>query len=430
MKIAILTMFNGLSQTYSLVNVVAEHIKMFLDNNIDTTIIVSESLNENEKWGIYKDKRLKWIKIVNSIDGHPIVWHDYSNPQKRLHSTFYEEAQIISNDFADKLKDFDICIMHDILYQGWHYIHNVAIRKAQSKLPNLKFIAFTHSFPEKRPNLILDEMKYRYIDMPNTIFAYPTKSGLKALANQYNISKEKCFAINNSIPLIQFLSKEVNELNLKTNFIESEILIIYPARLTPSKKQEKVASLAGAIKTVSGKSIKVIFCDFPSMDIDSNKYKNIIINNGIRYGLKKEDIIFTSDNGFEHGFPRQSVLDLFSLSNIFICPSFSESFGLTVLEAASKGNIIILNKKVPALEEIGKNINSYFMNWDAKNNGYNTYETYYPSEQKYYLDNAKKINKMLYDSVILAKTKSRIEYSNNYIFKNQIYPMLKKLYSE
>ena len=62
MRIAILTMFNGLSNTYSLVNIVAEHIKMFLDNNIDTTILVSETMNDNEKWGIYLDKRLKWIK--------------------------------------------------------------------------------------------------------------------------------------------------------------------------------------------------------------------------------------------------------------------------------------------------------------------------------------------------------------------------------
>ena len=48
MRIAILTMFNGLSNTYSLVNIVAEHIKMFLDNNIDTTILVSETMNDNE----------------------------------------------------------------------------------------------------------------------------------------------------------------------------------------------------------------------------------------------------------------------------------------------------------------------------------------------------------------------------------------------
>lgn len=428
MKIAILTMFNGLSQTYSLVNVVSEHIKMLLENNIDTTIVVSETINEKEKWGIFLDKRLKWIKIKNTINNKQIKWYDYSNQNKKLHDTFYDEVNVISKDFTEKLKSFDICIMHDILYQGWHYIHNVAIRKAQKSLPNLKFISFIHSFPATRPKEIIEELKYRYTDMPNTIFAYPTQSGIKALSHQYNIPKEKCVVINNSIPLIEFLSKEVNDLNEKTKFIESEILIIYPARLTQSKKQEKVAALAGSLKKVTGKSIKVIYCDFPSIDIDSKKYKEIIIKNGLTHGLNKEDIIFTTDYGYKNGFPRKAVLDLFSLSNIFICPSFSESFGLTVLEAASKGNVIILNKKVPALEELGKSINCYFMNWDAKNNGYNTYETYYPNEMQYYIDNAKKINQLLESDIITAKTKVRTRYSNNYIFKNQLLPILRKLY--
>ena len=74
MQIAILTMFNGLSQTYSLVNMVAEHIKMFFDNNIFPTIFVSETINENEKWGIYLDKRLKWIKIKNKLNNKQIKW--------------------------------------------------------------------------------------------------------------------------------------------------------------------------------------------------------------------------------------------------------------------------------------------------------------------------------------------------------------------
>lgn len=177
--------------------------------------------------------------------------------------------------------------MHDILYQGWHYLHNVAIREAQKELPNLKFIAFTHSYPAVRPKYIQKEFLGRYTDMPNTLFAYPTKSGLKALANQYNIDIKKCVVINNSIPLLDFLSDDIKKLNNETNFIDSEILIVYPARLTPSKKQEKISSLAGCIKQVCGKSIKIIYCDFNSLDIDAKEYKNIIINNGIKHGLKK-----------------------------------------------------------------------------------------------------------------------------------------------
>lgn len=136
------------------------------------------------------------LVIVSNIDSTDLLmqikWYDYSKPTGKLHDTFYEEVEVIKNDFIEKLKDFDICFMHDILYQGWHYIHNVAIREAQKELPNLRFISFTHSYPAKRPEYIEKEFLGRYMDMPNTLFAYPTKSGLKALANQYNVDKKMC----------------------------------------------------------------------------------------------------------------------------------------------------------------------------------------------------------------------------------------------
>ncbi len=72
------------------------------------------------------------------------------------------------------------------------------------------------------------------------------------------------------------------------------------------------------------------------------------------FGLDDSDMVFTSDMGYPQGFPRSAVFELFTLSNLFICPSYSESFGLTVLEAASRGNFLVLNEMVPALEEIGK----------------------------------------------------------------------------
>ena len=43
MKVAVLTMFTGLSTTYSLVNVVADQIKMLLDAKVQVKILVSET---------------------------------------------------------------------------------------------------------------------------------------------------------------------------------------------------------------------------------------------------------------------------------------------------------------------------------------------------------------------------------------------------
>jgi hypothetical protein len=101
---------------------------------------------------------------------------------------------------------------------------------------------------------------------------------------------------------------------------------------------------------------------------------------------------------------------------------------LTVLEAASKGNFLVLNEKVPALAELGKNLNAYFMNWDARNFGFETTESYHPSEQAYLNDHGQIIvNKMRENPVIQAKILARQRYSPKWIWKNQLEPLLNVL---
>ncbi|MEI3580817.1 MAG: hypothetical protein V8Q30_13005 [Acutalibacteraceae bacterium] len=51
MKAAILTMFTGLSPTYSLVNVAADQIRMLLDAGIEVRMLVSETCPDRERTG-------------------------------------------------------------------------------------------------------------------------------------------------------------------------------------------------------------------------------------------------------------------------------------------------------------------------------------------------------------------------------------------
>ncbi|MGG1675717.1 glycosyltransferase [Neobacillus sp. NRS-1170] len=429
MKVALLTMFNGLTSTYSLVNVVAEQLRMMLDSGLEPKLLVSETCPLEDRYGVFLDERIEWVKIVNQIDGKQINWRDYSQPNEKVHNTFFNEADVIAKDFVKHLEDVDVCIMHDIHYQGWHLVHNVAIRKAQEKLPKVKFIAFTHSAPANRPPNPKWPLSARFSSMPNTLYVYPTQSGIPALAKQYNVPEGRCRVVNNSLDLLNFVSDEIQILNKETDLISPDILIVYPGRLTTGKKFEKVAMLAGAIKKQSELSVKVIFCDFPSMDIAPKTYKALIRLQGTVYGLSNADLFFTSDiKEFKDGFPRKGVMELFGLSNLFICPSFSESFGLTVLEAASKGNFLVLNERVPALEELGKNLDAYFMKWDARNFGFDTKETYNPSEEAYLSEHANIIvNRMRENAMLKAKTMARQRYSPKWVWENQLEPMIQFL---
>ncbi|MDQ2086144.1 glycosyltransferase [Herbivorax sp. ANBcel31] len=427
MKVGILTMFNGLDNTYSLVNVVAEHLKMLLDAGIKTKILVSEDCPDDEKSGIFAHQGLEWAKITNRLKGNYIHWQDYSSGDGKIHETFFEEAEAIANNLEVNLCDVDICIMHDIHYQGWHLVHNVAIRKVQEKLTRIKFIAVTHSAPVNRPVNPKWPFSARYTPMPNTIYVYPTYSGISALSKQYNVPEGKCRVVYNSLDILSHMSHHIRSLNDKFDLLSSDIFIVYPGRLTTGKKFDKVAALAGAIKKKTELNVKVVFCDFPSMDINPTIYKATIKKIGCIYGLDKCHMFFTSDIGYSEGFPRSGVLELFTLSNLFICPSYSESFGLTVLEASSRGNFLVLNEAVPALEELGKKLKAYFMRWDARNFGFDTKETYSPSEQAYLEEHASIIVNLMRDNPVLyAKILARQNFSPKWVWHNQLEPLLEK----
>ncbi|WP_284141495.1 glycosyltransferase [Virgibacillus sp. LDC-1] len=426
MKVALLTMFNGLDSTYSIVNVVAEQLRMMLDDGVKPVMLVSESCPLDSRYGIFLDERIEWRKVANFVDGKQIHWRDYTQAKGEVHDTFFEEADVVANDLVEKLADVDACIMHDIHYQGWHLLHNVAVRKAQERLPSLKFIAFTHSAPVQRPLEMEWPFSARFTPMPNTTYVYPTASGMAALAKQYHVSEGACAVVNNSLDLQSFLSEPTVELVNAVDLFSPDIVIVYPGRLTPGKKFEKVAALGGAIKQGTEKTVQIIFCDFPSADIKSDAYKSIVRQAGVSFGLVEEDMFFTSDMPrFKNGFPRQAVMELFSLSNLFICPSFSESFGLTVLEAASKGNFLVLNERVPALEEMGKNLHAYFMRWDARNFGFESFEEYHPSERAYLIEHGNIIlNKMRENPVIHAKNLARQRYHPKWVWQHQLKPLL------
>jgi glycosyltransferase involved in cell wall biosynthesis len=427
LKVAILTMFNGLSHTYSLVNVVAEHLRMLLDAGIKTKVLVSEDCSDDERQGIYSDERIEWVKITNRLHNQQIQWFDYSRPDGKVHKSFFEEAEIVAADLTVKLSDVHVCMMHDIHYQGWHLMHNVAIRKVQENLKNLKFIAFTHSAPVNRPPNPKWPFSCRYLPMPNTLYVYPTWSGIPALAKQYRTPEGRCRVVYHTLDAVSFMSENIQSLHRQIDLLSPDILIIYPGRFTTGKRFEKVAALAGAIRKKTEQTVKVVFCEFPSMDIQPDLYKKSIRNVGSFSGLNETDIFFTSDYGYPMGFPRNSVLELFSLSNLFICPSYSESFGLTVIEAASRGNFLVLNEAVPALEEIGKKLKAYFMRWDARNFGYDTKENYKPSEQDYMEEHGLKIVNLMRDNTVLfAKTLARQKFSPQWVWYNQLQPLLEE----
>lgn len=401
---------------------------MLLGEGVKVKVLVSQDCPDSERYGVYSDNRIEWVKITNRLNGQQIHWLDYTQPTGRVHPTFFEEAEAIADSLYEALQDVDVVFLHDILYQGWHLVHNIAVRQVQTRLPRLRFLAMNHSHPVVRPSRMDWPLAARFTPLPNTTYLYPTELGLPALARQYNVPVEQCRAIPNSLNLYSEMSEDVRKLGSLTDLLSPDILAVYPGRLTTGKQLEKAAAEMGAIKAVAGKRVKIIFCDFPSLDIEPAAYKRKIRIEGVAYGLEDGDMVFTSDLGWPDGFPHRAVMELFTLSNLFICTSYSESFGLIVLEAASRGNMLVLNQAVPALEELGNQLNAYFMRWHARGFDCDTRESYHPSEEAYLREHAGIIIRLMESNPVLqAKTITRQRYNPQWIWENRLKPLIEGL---
>lgn len=425
MTVALLTMFGRLDTTYSLVNVVAEQLRMLLGAGVRVRLLVCEQFDQGSRFGVYLDERIEWGYICNTLDGRQMEWRDYDTPAGTVHDTFFTEADAVADSLASLLADADVCILHDILYQGWYLLHNVALRKALDRLPRLRFVSFAHSAPMARPERVEWPFSARFTPLPRTVYIALTRAAAAPLARQYGVPQTTCHVVHNSLDALAFLHPAVKALAQRADLFSPEVLLVYPARLTPAKKFDKAAAFAGALRRAGAEGVRAVFCDFPAADTAPAPYRAAVREAGTCFGLEAGDVCFTSELGFADGLPRRAVLDLFTLSNLFVMPSFSEAFPLTALEAAARGNLLVLNEAVPALAEVGRLLGALPMRWDALSDGCVTTEEYMPSEQAYYDAWARAVLDLLREEPALrAKTAVRRRFSPQWIWEHQLAPLI------
>ena len=116
--------------------------------------------------------------------------------------------------------------------------------------------------------------------------------------------------------------------------------------------QKGLHNLMRAAALAISKNPKLIFV-FAGDGEERNKLVNLVADLGI-----SKNVIFT---GFIRG---KKLRDIYSISDIFVMSSISEPFGLTALEAAHHGDVLILTKQSGVSEIIWSALKYDF--WDEK----------------------------------------------------------------
>lgn len=434
-KVVIFTTFSDIAEAYSLNRVVQNQLKMLLDHDYEPSLIVAESFIPK---GIYEDPRIT-IKKIPLVPVHNEIKKD---------PTFDDDVNKLAVALEEVLKDADVVLTHDIIYQNAALKHNFASRKIADKFPKLRWLHWIHSAtsPVTLANL-RNYFSEEYLQLvskpfPNSYYVFFNHYSIPRIADNFGVSEDVVRVVHHPSDLSEVygLTPEVYELARKKKIFSADAICVYPIRLDRGKQVEYVIKTMACLKEFDLK-VRVIIADFHSTGGDKVTYRDELKAMAIDWGLNDEEIIWTSEalDEWKVELDHKHVMALMRLSNVFIMASVSESYSLITQEAGLNKVVAVLNFDFPPFRDIfGPNAiyRKYSSNIDIMNGrDGNTNTRYGPGnvsdeerksyEHKYHIDTAGQISAKLLSYKDLALSSFLRKYRNlDYIFKHELEPLL------
>lgn len=419
-NVYLLTNFSQYLKSYSPIIVVGEQLLMLKRAGYTPILITTEG----------------WENPVNTPYEGVAVEHLYpSGGHDAVDDIFESDVLDIYRRLEEIIPEGSVVITHDLIFLPDYTKHNIACRRLAEKRPNIRWLHWIHS--ATGPNTLINERsiygpQYKELllsKFPNSIICYPNAQDIPRVAKNFSFEEDEIVEVPHSTDPIEGMSPIVKRLYDGKYLGDVEVLIIAPMRLDRGKNPGMIVRLMAGCRDADLTS-HVVFCDFQSTGDDKVVLRNE--TNDLAQELDVLDrVTFLSEFDGEAMLEvdHQVVLDLFTLSNVFICPSRSETYSLTTQEAMLKGNLCILNKDFPAFAQIyGKN--ALYRQFDGSEVGFDGQDGVITTEikplenhfkdmaiaLKYYLEN---------DKILRAKTWVRTKRNPDYIFQNFVEPLIK-----
>lgn len=420
-KVYLLTNFSTFLKSFSPIIVVGEQLKMLTRApNYEPVLIATET------WDPPEDSIFAQVQTERM---YPAGQHDPDSPVEDIE----EMVDLVYQQLKDILPETGVVIAHDLIFLPDYTIYNLAARRLAPERPGLQWLHWVHS--ATNPEDIARERgmfgkKYEEAlnsPFPNALICYPNAYDIPRVARNFHFEEDQIVEVPHSTDPTEGLHPLVQRLYDQLHLGDVKVLTVFPLRLDRGKYAEANVRLAGALKRV-GISAHLIICDFQSTGGDKVIYRNELKK------LAKEqeaDVTFLSefDDIAQMEVSHDVILDLFTLSNVFMMPSKSETYSLVTQEAMLKGNFCIINHDFAPFRQIfGKN--AIYKQFDGANidmAGFNgEITTQHDKPNNYYEDMAKALGYYLEnDKVLRAKTWVRTERNPDAIFRNYIEPLLK-----
>jgi glycosyltransferase involved in cell wall biosynthesis len=343
----ILTNFSQYLKSYSPIIVVSEQIKQLQRAGYEPIMITTEG----------------WEPPEDSIFFHVKTEHLFpSGGHDQVDEIFEQDVLDIYARLNDIIPDGSIVLTHDLIFLPDYVKHNIAARRLADKKPGIRWVHTVHSATS--PNTLIQERaiygpQYKELllsKFPNSIISYPNAQDIPRVAENFSYEQDQVVEIPHSTDPTEGMSRLVKRLYDEKKLGDPQILVVAPMRLDRGKNPGMIVRLMKGCLDADVTS-HLVFCDFQSTGDDKVTLRNETNDLAKELGVADRVTFLSEFDGeamleVEHS----TILDLFSLSNVFVCPSRSETYSLTTQEAMLKGNFCILNQDFPAFKQIyGKN---------------------------------------------------------------------------
>jgi glycosyltransferase involved in cell wall biosynthesis len=421
--IYILTNFSTYLKSYSPIIVVQDQLKMFKRNGYEPTLIASDG------WDPPEDTIFAQTKTERIVPAHV-----YNDP-KEFSDVDLEEIETLYEQINDMLPDNTTVITHDLVFLPDYVKHNVACRRIAAARPSITWIHWIHSATS--PNSLINERamygeKYKELlteKFPNSVVAFPNAYSIPRVARNFSYEEDEIFEVPHPSDPCDGLHPLVCRLFDEKALGDVDVLMVYPLRLDRGKNAEWDVRILAELPKV-GLSGHLVFCDFQSTGDDKVVYREDLKKLASELGCL-EQVTFLSefDEQVQLEADHKVVLDLFTLSNVFIMPSKSETYSLVTQEAMLKGNLCIINHDFAPFRQIyGEN--GIYRQFDGANIGFDGYDgeintNFSSGPQGLANHHAQNIHYYLKaDKVLRAKTWVRKERNLDAVFRSYLEPLL------
>ena len=409
--VGILTPFYSFDDSYSLVSVVKDHLLMNVRAGYKTILFVLPSFQDDDK----VPQGVEIRKVIPQITTEP--YRDF-----KVSPNFQEDLAKIALALQDHLRDIDVVIEHDMIFQEHFTAYAAAIHALADGgwLPNIKWLHWIHSAPSPRPNVEYPHScRYTLPKGDHKLVYLNHTNKVQVLAEMYSAWPKDVRSVPNSLDPRTFwdLHPFVTELIDKYDLLSADIISVYPLstpRMVSGKGLDHVIKIHSCLKK-QGQRTKLIVANAHA---NGQAEKDSILElqkQAKSYGLTEQELIFTSleKTSWEHGIPRKAVSDLFRLSSLFVFPTKSENCSLILLEAMLSGNLLVLNDDVQSLREFAQGNALYFRFGALDDTQFNI-----NNSDNYYNDIAKIIlSELSTNKALLAKKQVMQNHNLDIIFK-------------